>query len=104
MSYCIADMNPPEPAPPAPVSKPDIREQAVLALLAFGLDRPTATKYVNRALTRHPGCTHSYIVSRDAYDNFLRDSSSSDSSSTSTTEAGLPLGYSENLARDLVGL
>ncbi|MBR3431887.1 MAG: ATP-binding protein [Clostridia bacterium] len=65
-------INPPEPDAPVPVSKPDLREMAVQALLAFGLDRPRAMNHVNRTLARFPGCSHSSVLAREAYDDFLQ--------------------------------
>ncbi len=98
------DINPPEPPPPAPVSQPDIREQSVLALLAFGITRPIATVHVNRVLARNPGCTHSAIVAREAYADFLAASSTKMDSAFPTAERALSVGYTENLSSGFIGL
>ena len=99
------DINPPEPPAPDPevVCKPDIREQAVLTLLGLGLDRPTATKHVNRSLARLPGCTHSTILARDAYDDHLRTSSLGAVPAPSVSPR-LGSSYAENLSGGFIGL
>jgi len=100
----LQDVNPPEPPAPEAVSKPDIREQAVLALLGFGISRPAAMRHVNRALARNPGCTHSAILAREAYADFLQASTTKLDSVLPSIEKSLSCGYSENLANGLVGL
>lgn len=97
-----------EPPAPVHVSKPDLRETAVQALCSFGIDRPSATKCVNRALAKFPGCTHSSVLAREAYDDYLRNQSSSKpsakSSSSSSKSMALTNGYAENLSGGFIGL
>ena len=99
----LQDINPPEPEPPIPVQKPDLREIAVQALLAFGLDRPRALNYVNRALARFPGCSHSSILAREAYHDFLQNQDKEPKPSGSTKKK-LAEGYAENLSNGLIGI
>lgn len=103
-SAVLQDINPPEPPAPDPeiVRKPDIREQAILTLLGLGLDRPTATKHVNRSLASFPGCTHSAILAKDAYDNHLR-SSSQGAVPAASIQPRLGGSYAENLSAGFVG-
>ena len=97
------DINPPEPAAPAPIPKPDLREMAVQALLAFGVDRPRAMNCVNRTLARLPGCSHSSVLAREAYSDFLQ-SQGKDSSSSIPGKKVLTTGYTANLSGGLIGL
>lgn len=97
------DINPPEPQAPAPVPKPDLREMAVQALLAFGLDRPRAMNYVNRALARFPGCSHSSILAREAYHDFLQNQDKEKTSAVPVKKVLTP-GYAENLSNGLIGI
>ena len=101
----ITDIDPPEPPAPAPVKKPDIRELAVQALMAFGLDRPSATKHVDTTLIRNPGYTHSSIVAREAYNRFLQ--ASADTGPSPEAPALTPAlanNYNENLSLGYIGL
>ena len=95
------DMDPPEPPAPAPVQKHDIRELAVQALLAFGLDRPSAAKHVDIVLIKNPGYTHSSIVARNAYDRFLQTSADTGPPPESPV---LSDSYAENLSLGYIGL
>ena len=97
------EINPVEPAAPVPVPKPDLREMAVQALLAFGLDRPRAMNYVNRALARFPGCSHSSILAREAYHDFLQNQDKEKTSTVSVKKV-LTAGYAENLSNGLIGI
>ena len=97
------EINPVEPAAPVPVPKPDLREMAVQALLAFGLDRPRAMNYVNRALARFPGCSHSSILAREAYHDFLQNQDK-EKTSTVPVKKVLTAGYAENLSNGLIGI
>ena len=99
----LQDINPPEPDPPVPIQKPDLREIAVQALLAFGLDRPRALNYVNRTLARFPGCSHSSILAREAYHDFLQNQDKEKNPSGSTKKM-LAEGYAENLSNGLIGI
>lgn len=97
------EINPPEPDAPVPISKPDLREMAVQALLQFGLDRPCAMNHVNRALAKHPGCSHSSILAREAYDDF-RQHQDKEKASSITAKKALANSYSENLSNGFIGL
>ena len=97
------EINPVEPVAPVPVPKPDLREMAVQALLAFGLDRPRAMNYVNRALARFPGCSHSSILAREAYHDFLQNQDK-EKTSTIPVKKVLTAGYAENLSNGLIGI
>lgn len=98
------NINPPEAPAPAPVAKADIRELSTLALLAFGIDRPTAMRHVNRALARLPSCTHSSLLAREAYADYLQATTTKLETSVPTDIAVLPKGHSENLSAGFVGL
>lgn len=95
-------INSPEPPAPPPVSKPDLRERAVQALIEFGVDRPSATKHVNRVLARFPGCVHHSIIAVEAFDDFRQSQITAECSSTKSR--ALPNGYSDNLANGFIGL
>ena len=97
------DINPPEPQAPVPVPKPDLREMAVQALLAFGLDRPRAMNCVNRALARLPSCSHSSILAREAYHDFLQNQDKEKTGSVSVKKV-LTGSYTENLSNGLIGI
>ncbi len=97
------DINPPEPAAPVSVPKPDLREMAVQALLAFGLDRPRAMLYVNRTLAKFPSCSHSSILAREAYHDFLQNQDQEKTASISVKKV-LTTGYAENLSNGLIGI
>lgn len=97
------DINPPEPDAPVPVPKPDLREMAVQALLAFGLDRPNAISHVNRVLARFPSCSHSSILAREAYNDFLLNQDKEKIVSTSVKKM-LSGSYAENLSSGFIGL
>ena len=98
------DVLPPKAPAPAITAKPDIRELAVLALLAFGIDRPTALLHVNRALARLPGCTHSTILAREAYDDFLQSTSTKLHPADPPAGSSISKGHSDNLSAGLIGL
>ncbi len=97
------EINPVEPAAPVPVPKPDLREMAVQALLALGLDHPRAMNCVNRALARFPGCSHSSILAREAYHDFLQNQDK-EKTSTIPIKKVLTAGYAENLSNGLIGI
>ena len=96
-------INDPEPNAPSPISTPDLREMAVQALLAFGLNRPAAMNYVNKTLARFPGCCHSTILAREAYQDFLQDQNKEGSSSKAIKKM-LSTSYANNLANGLIGI
>ena len=100
----IQDINPPEPFAPEPVPASDIREQAILALLAFGISRPTAMKHVERILVRNPACSHSALLAREAYADYLEASTTKLDQALPTIEKNLSTGYAENLAHGFIGL
>lgn len=97
------DINPTESPAPDPVAKPDIREMSILALLAFGIDRPTAMKHVNRTLSRMPGCTHSTILAREAYADNLQ-ATTTKLESAPVVSSALSKGHTENLSAGFIGL
>ena len=99
------DVNPPEPPAPEPAQKHDIRELAIQALLAFGLDRPCASRHVDRILAKNPGYTHSSIVAREAYNFFLQSSYNAGSSpDPSSLKPALANNYTENLSLGYIGI
>ena len=98
------DISPNEMPAPAPVAKPDVREATVLALLAFGIDRPTALHYVDRAIARFPSCLHSEILAREAYGDYLQATSTKLSSLNPAITPQLQKGHAENLSAGLIGL
>ena len=104
-STIIQDINPPEPKAPEPVQKCDIRETAVQALIAFGIDRPSASKHVGRILAKNPSYTQSSVIAREAYDDFLQYSSGQ---SLSDNMVGItPVladNYDTNLSQGYIGL
>ena len=59
--------------------------------------------HVNRAIASLPGCTHSAILARNAYDEFLR-TSSSDPIPASSVSPRLGSSYAESLSAGFVGL
>ena len=72
------------------------------ALIEFGVDRPSATKHVNRVLARFPGCVHHSIIAVEAFDDFRQSQITAECSSTKSR--ALPNGYSDNLANGFIGL
>ena len=100
------DINPPEPPAPDPevICKPDVREQAILTLMGLGLNRPIATKHVNRSLASFPGCTHSPILAQNAYADYLKSSSSREAVPVSSIQPRLGNNYAESLSAGFVGL
>ena len=95
------DINPPEPSAPAILPKHSLREESSLALLAFGIDRPTASKHVDCILAQSPGCSHSAIIAREAYSRFLQASSTNQAPGPAKQ---LPVGSSEILSAGYVGI
>ena len=103
MQTISQNINPPEPEAPVPVPKPDLREMSVQALLAFGLDRPCALNYVNRALARFPSCSHSAVLAREAYHDFLQNQDNEKAAPLSAKKV-LTGGYAENLSNGFIGI
>lgn len=105
MNTVTTDINPPEPPAPEPVRKQDILELSIQALLAFGIDRPSASRHVGRILARNPKATHSSIVAREAYSDYLQYLEANDSQpDASDNTAMLADSYESNLALGMIGL
>ncbi len=98
------EIDPPESPAPIPVAKPDIREAAILALMAFGIDRPAAMQHVNRAIASLPACTQPHLLAREAYGIYLQAMSTKLSDLPMETEPHLQKGHAENLSAGLIGL
>ena len=100
----VQSINPPEPKAPEPVQKYDIRETAVQALLAFGIDRPSASKHVGRILAKNPSYTQSSVIAREAYNDYLQYSSGRSLSDTTGITPVLADNYDNNLSQGYIGL
>ena len=98
------DVSPAEPPAPAPISKPDIRETAILALLGFGIDRPSAMQLVNRAIAKLPTCSQPTLLAREAYSDYLKTTSTNLSSLSPSITPQLQKGHANNLSAGLIGL
>lgn len=105
METITTDIDPPEPPAPESVKKHDIFELAIQALLSFGIDRPSASRHVGRILSKNPRYTHSSIVAREAYSDYLKCLETSKATSIETDDMpSLANGYDKNLALGAIGL
>lgn len=105
MNTITHDINPPEPTPRKPVRKPEINELAIQALLAFGIDRPSASRHVGQVLAKNPSHTQASIVAREAYSDYLQLlASKKPATDPSDHLPALTDSYDSNLALGVIGL